>query len=181
MYRIVFQGNIGNTDLSGAVEQFHRLSCLLLLLPHLHWTQWLPGGVENAVIDNLRFCNKIFSKRLLSFFITFLWTQCASCYGDSHLLVEAGHSQCNNAGMVEKIISSSKWWVDIWFLAGGWLNLATLCVSGTTSWLLVSLSTSLWWWSFLYTSWEGEPEKGNNMNMHGSAKSSFGPNRPAQG
>ena len=45
--------------------------------------------------------------------------QCSSCYGDSHLVVEAGHSQCNNAGMVEKIISSSKWWVEN---SSGWLN-----------------------------------------------------------
>jgi len=30
-------------------------------------------------------------------------------------LVEAGHSQCNNAGMVEKIISSSKWYYVLTF------------------------------------------------------------------
>jgi len=41
--------------------------------------------------------------------------QCSACYGDSHLVVEAGRSQCNNAGMVEKVISSSKWYYMLTF------------------------------------------------------------------
>ena len=43
----------GDTDVSGAVQQFHGLSRLLLLLPHMHWPQWLPGCFDTMMVDEI--------------------------------------------------------------------------------------------------------------------------------
>lgn len=36
--------------------------------------------------------------------------QCSSCFGDSHLASDSGRATCHNAGLVDKVVASSKWY-----------------------------------------------------------------------